>query len=85
MAEEKEQFEERTVTLKKTKRRLTAEEKEAHEAKNGQPNQTDTGGENCGQWYLVWYESYHAWFTCRICYTGAPTWWPYEECIGLPQ
>lgn len=78
-------MEERTVTLKHTKRRLTEEEKAAHEKANP-PVQTETEpGNNCGPWYLVWYQSYQKWFTCRICYQGYPTQWPYEECIEMPD
>lgn len=85
MAEYKEQFEERTVTLKVTKRRLTQEEKEEHEKKHGSPiAQTEEPPSNCGPWYFK-IEGGHT-YSCRICYEGYPTVWPIERCVGpLPD
>lgn len=42
----------------------------------------DVGG-SCGPWYIK-IQGGHT-YTCRVCHTGGPTGFPYEECIQLPD
>lgn len=70
MAEEKEHFEERTVTLKVTKTR-------------GEQPQPLVEPGNCGDWFLE-FRGGHA-YTCRWCSTSGPTAIPYKECVQLPD
>lgn len=90
MTEENKHFYQRTVTLKHTKRRLTEDEVEKYKKEGKIKEDFSTMTQepppsNCGNWYLVWYQQYQAWFSCRICYQGYPTAWPYEECVQMPE
>lgn len=73
MAEEKEHFEERTVTLKVTKSKATEEEAQT----------LDVPGGNCGDWFFEVRGGHY--YTCRWCSTQGPTYIPYKECIQLPD
>lgn len=73
MSDEKEHFEERTVTLKVTKRRATEEEAQT----------LDVPGGNCGPWFIEFRGGIY--YTCRWCTTEGPTYIPYKECIELPS
>lgn len=74
MANEKEQFEERTVTLKVTKTRGEVPEEYQTESE---------GGGNCGDWFIEVRGGHY--YTCRWCATQGPTAIPYKECIQLPD
>lgn len=97
MAEEKEQFEERTVTLKVTKRRLTVEEKKKFDrqlkirrvtvpVKNFFRRIVGLTEEeppgDCGPWYFKIRGGKT--YSCRVCYQGYPTGWPQEYCLEMP-
>lgn len=71
MVDEKEQFEERTVTLKVTKTRGEGEV---------QPL-TEEG--SCGPWFFEHRGGHY--YTCRWCATSGPTAIPYKECVQLPD
>lgn len=71
MSDEKEQFGERTITLKVTKTR------------GDQPQTESEDGGSCGPWFIEIRGGVT--YTCRWCATGPPTNIPYKECIGLPE
>lgn len=73
MSEEKDQFEERTVTLKVTKTK----------GEEGQPQPLTEEGSNCGPWFFERHGGHT--YSCRWCSTQGPTYIPYKECIQLPD
>lgn len=69
--------EQKKITLNHTKVRLTEEEVEKYKSQ-----QQLTEGD-CGNWFIE--ISGGGIHTCRICYSGYPTSWPYKQCIELPE
>lgn len=71
MAEEKEQFEQRTVKLNHSKK------------KTGEEVQPLTEPGTCGSWYIKIMGGHT--YTCRKCLVGSPTLYEIEECVQLPD
>jgi hypothetical protein len=65
-------IEKRTITLEVTKEKLEQN-----------PQRIDPGEGECGAWFIE-IRGGHT-YTCRICYGGFPTSFPYKQCIQLPD
>lgn len=87
--------EERTITLKVFKEKLTEEQAKQYNvapSKEAPPRKPEAAtmddeelppeGMDCGSWFIELREGHI--YTCRICFYGYPTAWPYKQCIQLP-